>query len=122
MEDITIYVFVRGDLSEEDQMVQALHAVQYGTHYFYVNSGWTPDNPKIVALDGGSSERAFMRTESKLKKKGLRIWTYCDSDHPEWGITAMCTDPLDPIRASVLSNYRLRRYAPIEQELQVKEA
>jgi hypothetical protein len=108
MSDLAIYVFVRGDLPEEDQLVQAAHAI------FKMTACYLPDSAdlRIVALDGGSSEKAFFKTLRRLQDAQIAHATYCDSDKPEWGITAIATVPLDREQSLPLANYRLRRYSP----------
>lgn len=106
--DLTIYVFVRGDLAEEDQMVQSMHAV------FKMTAIQRPDfgDLRIVALDGGSSEKAFSRTLRRIRETQIEHVEYIDSDHREWGVTAAATAPLTKEQSLPLANYRLRRYSP----------
>ncbi len=126
LDDCTIYVFVRGDLPEEQQLVQAAHAVfnmaRKTVPYFVGEPAFSESQkgePRIVALDGGSSEKAFSKT---LRKLGSNLTSdrigvvqyveYVDPDHPEWGVTAIATLPLTKEQSLPLANYRLRRYSP----------
>jgi hypothetical protein len=106
--DCTIYVFVRGDLPEEDQMVQAMHAI------FKMTASQRPDfgDLRIVALDGGSSEKAFAKTLRRICEAQIEHAEYIDSDRKEWGVTAIATAPLTKEQSLPLANYRLRRYSP----------
>src|SRR5260370_33004923 len=90
LDDCTVYLFVRGDLREEDQVVQSNHAT------FAMVSGMKVEYglPRIVALDGGSSEKAFVKTLRKIQAAGIQHIYYCDPDKPELGITAIATAPL----------------------------
>lgn len=126
LDDKTIYVFVRGDLPEEQQLVQAAHVVlSFGMAYGYMKS---PDwcaiagEPRIIALDGGSSEQALQRTYRKLTEKKIPIRMYTDPDTPEIGITAMVTGPLTKEQSLPLANYRLRRYSAVAQDQSVADA
>lgn len=108
LDDCTIYLFVRGDLREEDQAIQLAHAVFKMTALIHPGYG----DVKMVALDGGSSEKAFSKALRKIKEAQLQHAEYSDSDHPEWGITAIATAPLNKEQSLPLANYRLRRYSP----------
>lgn len=108
LDDMAVYFFVRGDLREEDQMVQFGHAM------FEMVASYGPAFAKyrIVGLDGGSSDKAFGKTLSKLIDRRVAHTEYSDPDHPEWGVTAIVTVPLMKEQALPLANYRLRRYSP----------
>lgn len=109
LDDCTIYVFVRGDLPEEQQLVQVSHAVFNMAR----TKGWPSGEPRIVALDGGSSEKAFNRTLRKLIGTVYPDYVaYTDPDTPELGVTAIATIPLTKDQSLPLANYRLRRYSP----------
>lgn len=117
LDDKTIYVFVRGDLAEEQQLVQAAHAVF--TMAWNHSAIWAGNNPlplggepRIVALDGGYSDKAFQKTYRKLTEKLIGLVAYSDPDLPDLGMTAMVTGPLTKEQALPLANYRLRRYSP----------
>lgn len=110
LDDLTIYVFVRGDLPEEQQLVQAAHAVFNMAR----TDGWPSGEPRIVALDGGSSEKAFKKTQHKLENAGIRHVQYVDPDIPEVGVSAITTYPILKEQSLPLANYRLRR-APVAQ-------
>jgi hypothetical protein len=115
LDDKTIYVFVRGDLPEERQMVQAMHAVFRMCHFVAGHKNDLPGDPRIVVLDGGQSERAFRKTYRKLCDGLLpQTWfiEYKDSDALELGVTAIATTPLTKGQSLPLANYRLRRYSP----------
>lgn len=121
-DDCTIYVFVRGDLKEEDQLIQGMHAVAkvialrpaIRQNETIVRAWGEPKlaDWKIVALDGGASESALRRTARKITEKGVTFVEYSDSDMPELGITALATPPLNSRESLPLANYRLRRYSP----------
>lgn len=113
LDDCTVYLFVRGDLREEDQFIQSAHAV------FKVTALLSPGygNVRIVALDGGSSEKAFAKTLRKIKDAAIQHSEYSDSDKPELGITAIATAPLTKEQSLPLANYRLRRNSPVAQTL-----
>ena len=108
LDDLAIYFFVRGDLREEDQMVQFGHAM------FEMMSIYDPAFAKyrVVGLDGGVSEKAFNRTRQKLNNRQVPHVEYADPDHKEWGVTAIVTIPLTKEQALPLANYRLRRCSP----------
>lgn len=110
LDDTTIYVFVRGDLAEEQQLVQAAHAVFNMARI----KDWPSGEPRIVALDGGGSEKAFTKTQRKLGSAYAYndFVSYVDPDSPERGVTAIATVPLTKEQALPLANYRLRRYSP----------
>lgn len=114
LDNHTIYVFVRGDLKEESQLVQAAHAVFKMALVRGVIFHAIPDTgePSIVFLDGGSSAKAFGRTLRKLTEKKVGIVTYVDPDSLDNGITAMATGPLTKEESFPLANYRLRHYSP----------
>lgn len=114
LDDKTIYVFVRGDLAEEQQMVQAAHAVFNMAR----TRGWPSGEPRIIALDGGSSEKALAKTQRKLGAAYAYndFVCYVDPDAPERGVTAIATVPLSKEQALPLANYRLRRYSAVVQE------
>lgn len=119
LDDCTIYVFVRGDLKEEDQMVQAMHAVFNMAKFarFFLNEwrGANAGEPRIIMLDGGQSEKAFQKTYRKLCDGMLPVKMfaeYKDPDKLELGVTAIATIPLTKEQSLPLANYRLRRYAP----------
>lgn len=110
LDDRTIYVFVRGDLAEEHQLVQAAHAVfnMARTQVLKAAEG----EPRIVALDGGSSPKAFAKTLRRISTAIITHTVYTDPDTPEVGPTAVATAPLTKEQALPLANYRLRRYSP----------
>jgi hypothetical protein len=108
LDDCTVYLFVRGDLKEEDQMIQANHAMYKMATLFNAEYGTV----RIVALDGGSSVKAFKKTMAKLFDAKIPHSEYVDPDKPDWGITAIATVPLTKEESLPLSNYRLRRYSP----------
>lgn len=107
MDDLTIYVFVRGDLPEEQQLVQAAHAVFDMARV----TAWPDGEPRIIALDGGSSEKAFNKTLRKLDAAAIGHARYTDPDSHQLGITAIATVPVTREQAHHLSNYRLRRFS-----------
>lgn len=112
LDDRTIYVFMRGGLKEEDQMVQAMHAVFNMARFAHAPAS---GEPRIVALDGGQSEKAFQKTYRKLCAGMLPaslFVEYKDPDKLEFGVTAVCTVPLTKEQSLPLANYRLRRYSP----------
>ncbi len=109
LNDCTIYVFVRGDLKEEDQMVQAAHAIFGMTQSVDYVKG--EGCPRIVFLDGGSSDKAINKTLRNLSAR-LPAVDFVDPDKQELGITAIATVPLTKEQALPLANYRLRRYTP----------
>ncbi|HWF05572.1 MAG TPA: hypothetical protein VHA06_17935 [Candidatus Angelobacter sp.] len=115
MEDSTIYVFVRGDLPEEDQLVQAAHAVFNMSRFAGIPKGNFAGEPRIIVLDGGKSEKAFQKTYRKLCAGMLpaRLFAeYKDPDMLEWGVTAIATLPLTKEQSLPLAHYRLRHYSP----------
>lgn len=108
LDDLGVYIFVRGDLPEEDQLVQASHAVlEMALLYDPAFARY-----RMVALDGGSSEKTFNRTRQKLNNFKIAHAEYSDPDHKDWGVTAIATIPLTQEEALPLRNYRLRRYSP----------
>lgn len=113
LDDLTIYVFVRGDLPEEQQLVQAAHAVfSMARSYAGLEK---PGEPRIVALDGGQSQKAFARTLRKFESGMLPVGQfefYTDPDTPEIGVTAIATFPITKEQSLPLANYRLRCYSP----------
>lgn len=111
MDDYTVYLFVRQDLSEQDQKIQLCHAVFKMAAL--LRHGLI--DLKMVELDGGLTQKAFDRTRRRLNEKHLQAIEYSDSDHPEWGITAIATAPLSKEQALPLENYRLRRSSPLAQ-------
>lgn len=117
LDDCTIYIFMRADLSEEDQVVQSNHAI------FEMAVLLTPGEgrPSIVALDGGSSEKAFAKTLRKIREKQIAHVAYTDPDQPHLGITAIATGPLTKEQSLPLANYRLRRYSPVAQTVEQRE-
>lgn len=110
LDERTIYVFVRGDLAEEDQLVQSAHAVFDMARCQVLSTA--EGQPRIVALDGGSSPKAFNKTLSRISKAIITHTTYTDPDKPELGMTAIVTAPLTKEQSVTLANYRLRRYSP----------
>ena len=108
LDDLAVYFFVRGDLREEDQMIQMGHAV------LEMALSYDPAFAKyrMIGLDGGQSEQAFNRTRRKMNDRHVPHVEYTDPDHQEWGVTAIVTIPLTQEQASPLRNYRLRRYSP----------
>lgn len=105
---MAVYFFVRGDLREEDQMVQAMHAVlEMAMNYDPAFARY-----RVVGLDGGQSEQAFNKTRRKMNDRQVPHVEYSDPDFPEWGVTAIATIPLTKEQALPLANYRLRRYSP----------
>jgi hypothetical protein len=119
LDETTIYVFVRGDLPEEQQLVQAAHAVfDVGRLTPLILMGKT-GIPRIVVLDGGQSEKAFNKTLRKFNEGILpehHFVFYSDPDMPELRTTAIATIPLTREQSLPLANYRLRRYTPVAQE------
>lgn len=115
LDDLTIYVFVRGDLPEEQQLVQAAHAVfSMARSYAGLDK---PGEPRIVALDGGQSQKAFAKTMRKFESGMLPVGQfefYTDPDTPEIGVTAIATYPILKEQSLPLANYRLR-CAPVAQ-------
>lgn len=114
LNEATIYIFVRGDLKEEDQLVQAAHAV-----FAMARSQVLKDahgEPRIVALDGGSREKAFARTLRRISTAIILHTVYTDPDKLELGPTAAATAPLTREQSVPLANYRLRRYSPVAQQ------
>lgn len=108
LEDNAVYVFVRGDLAEEDQMVQACHVVlELGMSHTQSFAKY-----RMICLDGGSSQKAFNKTQKKLLDKGIGYLMYTDTDHPEWGVTAIATTALTKEQALPLAKYRLRKFTP----------
>lgn len=116
LDDKTIYVFVRGDLPEEQQLVQAAHAVFHMARIAGPSIRTeVPGEPRIIMLDGGQSEKAFQRTYRKLCDGMLppKLFAeYKDPDKLELGVTAVATIPLTKEQALPLASYRLRRYSP----------
>lgn len=108
LDEMAVYFFVRGDLREEDQMVQVSHAI------LEMALSYDPAFAKyrIVGLDGGQSEQAFNKTRRKMNDRHIPHVEYSDPDFPELGVTAIATIPLTKEQASPLANYRLRRYSP----------
>lgn len=108
LDDLAVYFFVRGDLREEDQMVQVSHAIlEMALTYDPAFAKY-----RIVGLDGGQSEQAFNKTRRKLNDRQVPHVEYSDPDFPDWGVTALVTIPLTQEQALPLKNYRLRRYSP----------
>lgn len=115
LDDKTIYVFVRGDLPEEQQLVQAAHAVFNMAIFARKEIADSNGEPRIVALDGGQSEKAFQKTYRKFCAGTLPanlFAEYKDPDQLELGVTAIATIPLTKEQSLPLANYRLRRYSP----------
>lgn len=108
LDDMAVYFFVRGDLREEDQMVQVSHAIME------MCLTYDPAFAKyrVVGLDGGQSEQAFNKTRRKMNDRKVPHYEYSDPDFPQWGVTAIATIPLTKEQALPLANYRLRRYSP----------
>ena len=104
LDDLAVYVFVRQDLSEQDQRIQIAHAVLKMAMTFQPADA----NYRIVELDGGESRKAFERTVRKMPERGIAHVIYQDSDRPEWGDTAIATIPL----AGRPLPHKLRRYSP----------
>lgn len=108
LDDMAVYFFVRGDLREEDQMVQVNHAIlEMALTYDPAFAKY-----RIIGLDGGQSEQAFNKTRRKMNDRQVPHVEYCDPDFPQWGVTAIATIPLTKEQALPLANYRLRRYSP----------
>lgn len=104
LDDFAVYVFVRQDLSEQDQRIQIAHAVlKMAIAYQPAEANYA-----IVELDGGESKKAFDRTVRKMPERGVAHVIYQDSDCPEWGDTAIATIPLSgrPLP------HKLRRNSP----------
>lgn len=111
LDDLAVYVFVRQDLSEQDQRLQFAHAVlEMACLYRPAHAKY-----RLVELDGGESEKAFRRTVRKMPERKVGHVIYSDPDHPEWGETAIATVPLTQDQALPLANYRLRRNSPVAQ-------
>lgn len=108
LDDMAVYFFVRGDLREEDQAVQLVHAT------LEMSATYDPAFAKyrVVGLDGGQSEQAFNKTRRKMNDRKVPHIEYSDPDFPQWGVTAIVTIPLTKEQALPLANYRLRRYSP----------
>lgn len=104
LDDLAVYVFVRQDLSEQDQRIQIAHAILKMALIFRPEDA----NYRIVELDGGESKKAFERTVRKMPERGIAYAVYQDSDRPEWGDTAIATIPL----AGRPLPHKLRRYSP----------
>lgn len=118
LDDLTIYVFVRGDLPEEQQLVQGFHGVFNMARFARIGKERLNGEPRIIALDGGQSEKAFLKTYTKFCDGELLPHSlfveYKDPDHIELGVTAIVTLPLTKEQSLPLANYRLRR-APVAQ-------
>lgn len=115
LDHMAVYFFVRGDLREEDQMVQATHAIlEMAMKFEPAFSRY-----RIVGLDGGQSEKAFNKTRRKMNDRKITHVEYADPDYPDWGVTAIATIPLTEEEALPLRNYRLRRYSPVAQSQSV---
>jgi hypothetical protein len=108
LNDKAVYVFVRQDLSEGDQRIQLAHAVLDIAMRNQIE--WA--DYRIVELDGGADRKAFGRTVRKMQGRGIEFIVYHDSDHKEWGDTAIATMPLSKEQSLPLVNYRLRRNSP----------
>lgn len=104
LDDFAVYVFVRQDLSEQDQRIQIAHAVLKMAITYQPAEA----NYRIVELDGGESKKAFERTVRKMPERSVAHVIYQDSDCPEWGDTAIATIPLSgrPLP------HKLRRCSP----------
>jgi hypothetical protein len=104
LDDFAVYVFVRQDLSEQDQRIQIAHAVlKMALTYRPAEA-----NYRVVELDGGESKKAFDRTVRKMPERGVQYVIYEDSDRPEWGPTAIATIPM----AEQKLPHKLRRNSP----------
>jgi hypothetical protein len=89
----TVYIFVRQDISLEDQFIQAGHAIFKMTsrHLFSSDDEGTP---RLVGV-GVPDTRALNRVVTKLGAEKIPYTPYSDPDFPDLGVTAICTAPLD---------------------------
>lgn len=100
-----IYTFVKNTLSPVDREIQLAHAVYFMALDFEGEID-RAGHPAIANCDGGG-DKGFKKVMQKLDEAGITYTAYEDPDHPDWGITAIVTVPLDEDQREVLLNYRL---------------
>lgn len=100
--DKTVYVFVRQDLPLADQLTQSNHATMDMARRLTPEPGY----PRLITI-GMPDVKALGRALAKLDANSIPHFAYADMDHPEWGITAVTTFPLDETQCQALKNYRL---------------
>lgn len=111
MEDRTVYIFVRSELSDGDREIQSLHAMYTMCQQFQ------PDfvDPRMITKEA-LSRKAFDRLLAKLLTSPVRFSAYSDPDHLDWGVTSVVTPPLTETESLPLANYRLRKYSAVAQD------
>ena len=99
-----LYVFVRKDLTIQDQMCQACHASQIsGAHY------GCPENCHIVVLEV-LDEKELLVTSlicSKAKIQYIIFDEPSNAENEALGFTALATEPISQNKRQYFSKYKL---------------
>ena len=99
-----LYVFVRKDLSIQDQMCQACHAAQIsGAEY------GCPEDCHIVVLQVTNEEELLVTSLicNKAKIKYIIFDEQCNGDDENLGFTAISTEPITQVKRQYFSKYKL---------------
>jgi len=95
-----VFVFIRTDLSKEQQGIQAGHAV-YGIANVAVHDSGTPNLVYIGVRDVG----ALKKVQEKLVKNQVAHFPWTEPDF-DFGLTAIATVPLSVEEKELLRNYQ----------------
>lgn len=112
IDERTIYIFVRNELPVEQQIVQANHAVFHMAGVYFRNFGCSAIGiPRVIVLQA-LSEKSLNKAIGKLRDAGIPNLQFIDPDNPQFGTSAVATEPLTQENSLPLANYKLWRYSP----------
>lgn len=100
-----MYVFVREDLSPEQQCVQCAHSCIEATKAFCSGDQQEWVHPHLVVC-GVPDEAALDRVMLRLETKSINYRAFCEPDRNN-EITAIATSPIRGKLRKVFSGYRL---------------
>ena len=102
MSDGYIYVFVRQDLSIQDQFVHFGHAIERIVSLHGAESGI----PSIITI-GIPHEESMTKVRDKLRESQIPHLAWIDPDFKHLGVLSIATVALTKEQRIILSNYRL---------------
>jgi len=105
-----LYVFVRQDIPVPQQIVQSNHAVFSLVTLLQLQFSV----PNIIVI-GVPDVKALERVQLKLKSNSIKHYAWTEPDF-DFGFTSIATVPLSVEEKSVLSGYRLLKFADTQDE------
>lgn len=96
-----VYIFVRKDISLEQQLVQAAHAA--------LEAGFTfqkPKNTAFLVLIAVETQEKLLKTADTLEKQGIKTVLFFEPDD-NMGYSAFATEPIDENNRRPFRRFRL---------------